>query len=217
MHTRPVQWHQTRKKIPKTHSGYRKKNRHKSSTSKKKMNPVKQALMPAKEAEAMPAKEAEVIPAKEAEVIPAKEAEVIPAKEAEVIPAKEAEVMPAKAAEAISIQVCTQSAGQRVCARKKNTLSGNLPKQPKPRNTSMREAPKREAPKREAPKREAPKREAPKREGLTKPTEQRVSRRMTRSQRAQVLDKSAKVAAQNIQEDDPLTYEEAMTGLKKQS
>jgi hypothetical protein len=70
---------------------------------------------------------------------------------------------------------------------------------------------------REAPKREAPKREAPKREGLTKPTEQRVSRRMTRSQRAQVLDESAKVAAQNIQEDDPLTYEEAMTGLKKQS
>jgi hypothetical protein len=65
--------------------------------------------------------------------------------------------------------------------------------------------------------REAPKREAPKREGLTKPTEQRVSRRMKRSQRAQVLDESAKVAAQNIQEDDPLTYEEAMTGSKKQS
>ncbi|KAF8533495.1 hypothetical protein BDD12DRAFT_898771 [Trichophaea hybrida] len=81
------------------------------------------------------------------------------------------------------------------------------PEQPNPRNTSTREAPKREA----------PKREAPKREGFTKPTEQRASRRMTRSQRAQVLDESAKVATQNIQEDDPLTYEEAMTGLKKQS
>ncbi|KAF8535920.1 hypothetical protein BDD12DRAFT_891523 [Trichophaea hybrida] len=81
------------------------------------------------------------------------------------------------------------------------------PEQPKPRNTSTREAPKREA----------PKREAPKKEGFTKPTEQRASRRMTRSQRAQVLDESANVAAQNIQEDDPLTYEEAMAGLKKQS
>ncbi|KAF8538036.1 hypothetical protein BDD12DRAFT_886221 [Trichophaea hybrida] len=75
------------------------------------------------------------------------------------------------------------------------------PEQPKPRNTSMREAPKREA---------------PKREGLTKPAEQQASRLMTRSQSAQVLDQSAKVATEYIQEDDPLTYEEAMTGLKKQ-
>jgi hypothetical protein len=57
----------------------------------------------------------------------------------------------------------------------------------------------------EAPKREAQKREALKREGLTKPTEQRVSFQMTRSQSAQVLDERAKVAAQNIQEDVPLT------------
>ncbi|KAF8533972.1 hypothetical protein BDD12DRAFT_897315 [Trichophaea hybrida] len=140
------------------------------------------------------------MPAKEAEVMPAKEAEVIPAKEAEVMPAKEAEVMPAKAAEAISIQVYT--------ARRSETKTAEY---------LYERSPKREAPKREAPKREAPKREAPTMEGLTKPTEQRASRWMTRSQRAQVLDESAKVAAQNIQEDDPLTYEEAMTGLKKQS
>lgn len=60
-------------------------------------------------------------------------------------------------------------------------------------------------------------REAPKREGFTKPTKQRASCRMTRSRRGQVLDESAKVAAENIQEDNPLTYEDAMTGSKNSS
>jgi len=70
------------------------------------------------------------------------------------------------------------------------------PEQPKPLNTSTTEALKKE--------------------GFTKPTEQRASRRMTRSQRAQVLDESPNLATQIIEEDDPVTYEEAMTGSKKQ-
>jgi len=55
-----------------------------------------------------------------------------------------------------------------------------------------------------------------KQEGFSKLTEQQPSRRMTRSKRAQVLDESANLAAQNIQEDDPVTYEEAMSGSQKQ-
>jgi len=95
----------------------------------------------------------------------------------------------------INTSVHTERRSENIC-QEEEYPEQQPPEQPKPWNTSTREALKKK--------------------GFSKPTEQRASRRMTRSQRTQVLDESANLAAQNIQEDDPATYEEAMTGSKKQ-
>ncbi|KAF8535274.1 hypothetical protein BDD12DRAFT_893464 [Trichophaea hybrida] len=187
-------------KRPKTHWGYRKNNRHKSSTSKI-MNPVKQALKPATVAKSITRSGSDTRQRSGSDARQRSGSDARQRSGSDTPQGSASDTRQSSGSD-IATSVHTERRSESMREVEEEYPQRQPPEQPKPPNTSTREAPKMEA---------------PKREGFINTTKQRASRRMTRSQRAQVLDQSAKAAAQNIQEDDPLLYEEAMACLKKQS